>query len=75
LESWSLQNPRKKDTDIPANPPDSFDAHERQIASTLKVWLPQQRLGFVAALAQRWLQAYGKLSAARGGGEPGVGAV
>lgn len=57
---------------MPNNPPDTFDEYERQTAETLKGWSPQQRLAFMAALAERWLQAYEKFSAAEGEGDPAV---
>jgi uncharacterized protein YjaG (DUF416 family) len=57
---------------VPGNPPDTFDEYEHQIGKTLKAWSPQQRLAFVAALAERWLQAYEKFSAAEGEGDPAV---
>jgi uncharacterized protein YjaG (DUF416 family) len=57
---------------VPDNPPDTFDAYERQTAETLTAWSPQQRLAFVAALADRWLSAYEKFSAKEGQGDPAV---
>jgi uncharacterized protein YjaG (DUF416 family) len=62
----------QKDCGVPNYPPDTFDEYERQTGETLKAWSPQQRLAFVAALAERWLQAYEKFSAAAGQGDPAV---
>jgi uncharacterized protein YjaG (DUF416 family) len=55
---------------VPDKPPDTFDAYERQLGETLKVWSPQQRLAFGAALAERWLRAYETFSAAAEWGDP-----
>jgi uncharacterized protein YjaG (DUF416 family) len=57
---------------VPNNPPDTFAEYERQTAEILKAWSPRQRLAFVAALAERWLQTYEKFSAAEGHGDPAV---
>jgi uncharacterized protein YjaG (DUF416 family) len=54
------------------NPPCTFDEYERHLTETLKVWSPQQRVAFVAGLAERWLQAYEKFSAAQRQGDPAV---
>jgi uncharacterized protein YjaG (DUF416 family) len=62
----------KRNTGVPNNPPDTFDEYQRQTAETLTAWSPQQRVAFVAALAERWLQAYEKFSAAEGEGDPAV---
>jgi uncharacterized protein YjaG (DUF416 family) len=62
----------KRDSGVPSNAPDTFDEYQQLTGETLKAWSPQQRLAFVAALAERWLQAYEKFSAAQGEGDPAV---
>ena len=56
---------------MPNNAPGPFDEYKRLTGETLQAWSPQQRVAFVAALAERWLQAFEKFSAA-GQGDPAV---
>jgi uncharacterized protein YjaG (DUF416 family) len=65
---------------MPSKELDTFDEYERHVATTMATWSPPQRLAFVAALAERWLGAYEKFSAAEQWGDPAalrqiVGAV
>ena len=55
---------------MPDNSPDTFDEYERQTADTLTAWSPQQRLAFVAALAERLLSLYHSFATATGKGQP-----
>ena len=57
---------------MPNNPSGPFDEYEHLTGETVQAWSSQQRVAFVAALAERWLQAYEKFSAAEGQGDPAV---
>jgi uncharacterized protein YjaG (DUF416 family) len=57
---------------MPDNQPATFDEYERQVGAAVQAWSSQQRLAFVTALAERWLQAYEKFSAAEDWGDPAV---
>jgi Protein of unknown function (DUF416) len=48
----------------------SIDDYERSLSTTLKQWSPEQRLAFVAAMAERWLPVYVKFSEAEEWGDP-----
>jgi uncharacterized protein YjaG (DUF416 family) len=62
----------KRDAGVLNNKPDTFDEYERHTAETLQAWSPEQRVAFAAAVAERWLQAYEKFSAAEGEGDAAV---
>jgi uncharacterized protein YjaG (DUF416 family) len=57
---------------MPGNEPNTLDKYERLVGEKVGAWSPPQRLAFVAALAERWLGAYEKFSAAEGWGDPAV---
>ncbi len=47
----------------------SIDEYESFLALTLKRWSPQQRLAFIAGMAERWLPAYTAFSEAEDWGD------
>jgi uncharacterized protein YjaG (DUF416 family) len=55
---------------MPEQPPDTFDAYERRLAENLRALSGQQRLAFLAALAERSVADYEKFTSKEGWGDP-----